>query len=53
MSAATVVARGKLSQYRDVNYLLLDSFEILPPARPAGDAKPKGPPRGKDQRDSG
>jgi len=46
MSAATVVARGKLGQYRDVNYLLLDSFEILPP-RPAGNAKPKDQPPGK------
>ena len=41
MSEATVVAKGKLTQYQDVNYLLIDSFQILPASRPAGDAKPK------------
>jgi hypothetical protein len=41
MSAATVVAKGKLTQHQHVNYLLLNSFEILPAPKPAGDAKPK------------
>jgi hypothetical protein len=47
MSAATVVARGKLSRYQDVNYLLMDSFEIIPPRKSAADAKPKDEPPGK------
>jgi len=41
MSAATVVAKGKLTQNEDVNYLLMNSFQIIPPSKPAGDAKPK------------
>ena len=41
MSEATVVAKGKLTQYQDVNYLLIDSFQILPASKPANDTKPK------------
>ena len=41
MSAATVVAKGELTQYADVNYLLMNSFQIIPPSKPAGNAKPK------------
>src|SRR5262245_21563033 len=41
MSEATVVAKGKLTQYQDVNYLLIDSFQILPAPKPADDTKPK------------
>ena len=47
MSAATVVAKGKLSRYQDVNYLLLDSSEIILPPKSAVDAKPKDEPPGK------
>jgi hypothetical protein len=41
MSAATVVAKGELTQYADVNYLLTNSFQIIPPPKPAGGKKPK------------
>ena len=41
MSAATVVAKGKLTQYEDVNYLLMNSFQIIPPSKLAGGAEPK------------
>ena len=37
MSEATVVAKGKLTQCQDVNYLLMDSFQILPASKPAHD----------------
>ena len=40
MSTATVVAKGTLTQFHDVNYLLMSSFEILPTPKPAGGAKP-------------
>jgi hypothetical protein len=43
MSAATVVAKGKLTKHQEVNYLLLDSFEILPASKPADDPKPSTP----------
>jgi hypothetical protein len=41
MSGATVVAKGKLTQYEDVNYLLMNSFQIIPPSKLAGGAEPK------------
>jgi hypothetical protein len=41
MSEATVVAKGKLTQYQDVNYLLMDSFQILPAPKPADATKAK------------
>jgi hypothetical protein len=42
MSTATVVAKGKLTQFRNVNYLAMDSFEVLPAPKPADEAKKKG-----------
>jgi tetratricopeptide (TPR) repeat protein len=41
MSTATVVAKGKLSQFRNVNYLAVGSFEVLAARKPAKEAKPK------------
>jgi hypothetical protein len=41
MSTATVVAKGKLTQFQDVNYLALDSFEILAASTPAEKTKTK------------
>jgi len=49
MSTATVVAKGKLARFQDVNYLRMISFEILPTTKPAGDAKPKAQAPGKDK----
>ena len=48
MSTATVVAKGKLTLFHDVNYLLLSSFEVLSPPKPVEDAKPKEEAPGKD-----
>jgi hypothetical protein len=44
MANATVVAKGTLTRYQGVNYLLMNEFEIAtnPPAKkPAGDEKTK------------
>jgi hypothetical protein len=41
MSTATVVAKGKLTQYQNVNYLAMTSFEVLPAPKPAKEAKTK------------
>ena len=41
MSTATVVAKGKLTQFRNVNYLAMDSFEVLLAPKPAKEAKTK------------
>ncbi len=41
MSTATVVAKGKLTRLHDVNYLEMNSFEVLPTPKTAEGAKPK------------
>lgn len=44
MANATVVAKGTLTQYRGVNYLLMKEFQIAtnqPAKKPAGEAKEK------------
>ena len=48
MSEATVVAKGKLTQFRNVNYLAMDSFEVLPAPKPAEEAKAKDEPPKKE-----
>jgi hypothetical protein len=50
MSTATVVAKGKLTQFRNVNYLAMDSFEVLAAPKQAKEAKTKDetPPHGGD-----
>jgi hypothetical protein len=52
MRTATVVAKGTLTQFHGVNYLLMSSFEINPKKKPADTPADKagakaGPPKGK------